>query len=91
MTLAETIKKTLTKQINIEVHPQDLNKDMIDFVEANLRNFRGGNTSLRFILTEPKSNMRISLVTGTTGFEMNDDFIHFLENKPELGIQVMAS
>lgn len=91
VTLAETIKKTLTRQINIEVHPQDLNKDMIDFVESNLRNFRGGNTSLRFILTEPKNNMRISLVTGTTGFEMNDDFIHFLENKPELGIQVMAS
>jgi DNA polymerase-3 subunit alpha len=90
VTLAETIKKTLTKQINIEVHPQDLSKDLIDFVESNLRNFRGGNTSLRFILTEPKNNMRISLVTGTTGFEMNDDFIHFLENKPELGIQVMA-
>lgn len=90
VTLAETIKKTLTKQISIEVHPQDLSKDMIDFVESNLRSFRGGSTSLRFILTEPKNNMRISLVTGTNGFEMNDDFINFLENKPELGVQVMA-
>jgi len=90
VTLAETVKKTMTRQINIEIHPQDLNKDIIDFVESNLRSFRGGNTALKFILTEPRANMRISLVSGNNGFEMNDEFIHFLQNKPELHVQVMA-
>jgi DNA polymerase-3 subunit alpha len=91
VTLAESVKKTMTKQINIEIHPQDLNKGMIDFVESNLKSFRGGSTALKFILAEPKAGMRISLVSGNNGFEMNDEMIHFLQETPELRVQVQAS
>ncbi|MBC7947071.1 MAG: DNA polymerase III subunit alpha [Chitinophagaceae bacterium] len=91
VSLAETLKKNLTKQVNIEVHPQDITLEMVEFVEKNMRSFRGGKTSLSFVLTEPKSNLRVNLTTGTNTIEMNEDLIHFLENKPELEIHVLTN
>jgi DNA polymerase III subunit alpha len=91
VSLAETLKKNLTKQLNIEVHPQDISKEMVDFVEKNMRSFRGGKTTLSFILTEPKKNLKVNLTTGTNTFEMNEDLIHYLEAKPELEVQVVVS
>lgn len=90
VSLAETLKKTLTKEVNIQIHPQDLSKEIVEFVEKNLKH-HPGQAALRFILTEPRNNMRISLVTSGKGFEMNDDMIHFLEEKPELEIQVLTN
>lgn len=90
VSLAETMKKSLTKQVNIEVHPQNVSPDMISFIEKNLKH-HPGPAGLRFTLTEPKSNMRISLVTSGRGFEMNEEMIHFLEDSKELEIQVLTN
>ncbi|MEO5564912.1 MAG: DNA polymerase III subunit alpha, partial [Chitinophagaceae bacterium] len=90
VSLAETMKKNLTKQVNIEVHPQNLNPEIIAFVEKNLKH-HPGPAGLRFILTEPKNNMRVSLVTSGKGFEMNEEMIHFLEEKQELEVQVLTN
>src|SRR5688572_7407329 len=90
VSLAETLKKQLTKQVNVQVHPQDIDKEMIQFVEKNLVNFPG-QSSLRFIVSEPKKDLRISLVTSGKGFEMNEEMIQFLEEKPELEVQVVTS
>jgi DNA polymerase-3 subunit alpha len=87
--LAETLKKQLTKQVNIQVHPEHINKEMIHFVERNLKNFPG-HTTLKFILNEPKKDLKISLVSTDKGLEMNDELIHFFEDKPELEIQVVT-
>ena len=89
VSLAETLKKNLTKQVNIEVHPQYISTEMITFVEKNLKH-HPGPASLRFTLTEPRSNMRVSLVSGK-GFEMNEELIHFLEEKTELDVQVLTN
>jgi len=88
--LAETIKRSLTKQLNIEVAPQTINADMINFLEKNLKKFPGG-TQLKFILAEQSSNMKISLIGAGKGVEMNDELVEFLESKPELEIQVMTT
>jgi len=90
VTLAETLKKQLTRQVNIEVHPQDISPEMIGFVETNLRNFPGSAT-LRFTLAEPRENLKVSLVNSNSGFEMNEDLIHFLAGKPELEVQVLTT
>jgi DNA polymerase III subunit alpha len=89
VSLAETMKHHLTKQVNIEAHPQVLNNEMIRFIENNLKSFPG-KSGLKFTLTEPKNKMKISLVTMNNGFEMNDEFIHFLEKTPELDVQVIT-
>jgi DNA polymerase-3 subunit alpha len=90
VSLAETIKRTLTKQVNIEVHPQYITEEMIGFVEKNIKLNRG-SAALKFVLTEPKNHMKISLVTGTNGFEMNEEMIQFLREKPELEVQVLTN
>jgi DNA polymerase-3 subunit alpha len=89
VSLVETMKRNLTKQVNIEVNPLDINEDMIRFVEKNVKNFPG-KTTLKFTLTEPKNNWKISLVTMDNGFEMNNEMIEFLQNKPELEVQVQT-
>ena len=89
VSLVETIKRNLTKQVCIDVSPQDISEDMIRFVEKNLKDFPG-KTSLRFNLTEPKNKMKISLVTMDNGFEMNDEMVNFLQDKPELEVQVQT-
>lgn len=91
VTLAETLKKTLTRQLNIEIHPQDLTKEIVDFLDKNMKHHRGGRTALNFILAEPKNNLKISLSSGSNTFEMNEEMIHFLENKPELDVQVLTN
>ena len=57
--------------------------------------FRGGvdgeDARLRINLAEPRNKMKISLVTMSGGFEMNEEMIQFLENKPELDVQVLTS
>ncbi|HET9431583.1 MAG TPA: DNA polymerase III subunit alpha, partial [Chitinophagaceae bacterium] len=89
VSLAETIKKHLTKQVNIELNPASINDEMIAFLEKNMRSFPG-NSSLRLILNEPRDNLKISLVNTNSGFEMNEELIHYLEQKPELEVQVVT-
>ena len=84
------MKKQLTKQVIIEAHPQDISKEMVGFVEKNLKNHPGKST-LKVTLTEPGKKMRISLVTMNKGFEMNEEMIHFLEKRPELDVQVVTT
>jgi len=88
--LAETLKKQSTKQVNIQVHPLAVNKEMINFVEKNLKNFPG-NTALKFIVNEPKKDLKISLVSSDRGLEMNEELIQFFEGRPELEIQVVTA
>ncbi|MFZ9388158.1 MAG: DNA polymerase III subunit alpha [Chitinophagaceae bacterium] len=89
VSLAETMKKALTRQLTIEVHPRALTQEMVDFIEKNIR-VNPGKSTLKFTLTEPKNNMKISLVSMNSGFEMNEEMIHFLERETSLDIQVLT-
>jgi DNA polymerase-3 subunit alpha len=87
--LAENVKRQLTKQLQLEMDARTIQKDTVDFLVENVRKYPG-NSSLRVIVSEPKNNLRASLVTLDSGFEMNLDLIQFLENKPEIDVQVTA-
>ena len=89
VSLAETMKRNMTKAITIETHPQAISQTVLDFVEKNVKSNRG-NSTLKFVLTEPKNKVRISLVTSGTGFELNEEMIQFLEKSPELEVQVQT-
>ncbi len=89
VSLAETMKRNMTRQVTIEVHPKNLTDDLVNFIEKNIKAYPG-KASLKITLTEPKNKLRISLVTMNSGFEMNDDMIHFLEERPELEVQVLT-
>lgn len=87
ISLAETMKRILTRQVTIQAHPKDISKEMVGFVEKNLKN-HPGKSGLRLILSEPRNKLRVSLVTMNGGFEMNEEMIKFLEASPELEVQV---
>ena len=63
---------------------------MIRFVEKNIKEFPG-NATLKLTVTEPKNNWKISLVSLTNGFEMNNEMIDFLQQKQELEVQVITA
>jgi DNA polymerase III subunit alpha len=90
VSLAESMKRSMTKQLTIEAHPQDISSEVVNFIENNVKSFPGKST-LRFNLSEPKNKTRISLVSMTNGFEMNEELIQFLEKKPELEVQVLTT
>ena len=87
VSLAETLKRNLTKQVLIEGHPKDITEDVVNFIEKNVRN-HPGKATLKLTLNEPKQNWKISLLTMDNGFEMNDEMTEFLETKPEFDVQV---
>lgn len=89
VSLAETMKRNITRQLTIQAHPKDISREMVGFVEKNLKS-HPGKSGLKFILNEPKNKMKISLVTTNNGFEMNEEMIKFLEASPELEVQVMT-
>jgi DNA polymerase-3 subunit alpha len=88
--MVETIKRSLTKQLIIDVHPKNISTNLISFFEENVKKFPGRST-LRLNLIESKENLKISLVTMDSGFEMNEEMVDFLESNPELEVQVTSN
>jgi DNA polymerase-3 subunit alpha len=89
ITMVETIKRNLTKQLTIEVHPKDITRNVVTFFEENIKKFPG-RSAIRVNLTEPRENLKISLVTMDNGFEMNDEMVDFLESNSDLDVQVLT-
>lgn len=88
LALGENIKRQLTRQLQLEVDVRNLEPGMVDFLEDNLKKYPG-KSSLRIVVSEPKNNLKAQLITLDGGFEMNNDLIQFLENKPEIDVQVV--
>lgn len=87
MSLLETVKKVLTRSVEISMHPAAITKDMVHFIDKNLRKFPGKST-LRFNVVEPKENLKVSMYTIEKGFEMNEEMADFLMNNPDVDVKV---
>jgi DNA polymerase-3 subunit alpha len=90
MTLAENIKTSLTKQLCLEVDPRNIQPELVEFLEKNLK-AHPGKSGLRIVVNEPKTNLKISLMTLDHGLEMNHEIIQYLEDKPEIEVQVAVA
>lgn len=85
--LLETVKRLLTRQLQVELHPKLLKEEMVAFIDQNIRTFPG-KSGIKFILTEPKLNWKVSMYTLEKSFEMNDEMAAFLEANPDLEVKV---
>jgi DNA polymerase-3 subunit alpha len=90
MMMLESIKPALTRQLVLELEARHLREDMIRFLEKNLKQ-HPGKSSLKLNIFESRSNHRVSLYTLENGFEMNDEMAAFLQNSPELSVQIISS
>ena len=90
ISLVETIKKNLTKQIQINMEANQVSNELVQFLDKNVKN-NPGKSTLKFVLIEPKLKCKISLCTIENGFEMNDEMSDFLENHPEYDVHVLTN
>jgi hypothetical protein len=87
MYLLETAKSLLTREIAIDTEPQFLNEEMVEFFNNNLRQYPG-SSKLSFHLTDTRHQNKVNLFTSVNGIAMNDDLVQFLQNNPDLNVNV---
>ncbi len=87
ITLLETAKQTLTKQLEINIEPASITPSFVEFVEKNIRS-NPGKSSVRFNIYEPKENLKLSLYTLEKGFSMNEEMAEFLMDNPDVEVNV---
>lgn len=86
--LLETVKSLLTRQVQVEMHPQLLNEKMLDFIDRNIQEFPG-KSGIRFVFTDPRANLKVNMYALEKGFTMNDEMAVFLETNPDLSVKVV--
>lgn len=88
ISLLESIKQSLTKQVIVYVEPRYVTQEVIEFLEGNITKFKGGSTSLRINLMDTKNQRMTSLYSMGQGIEMNDELTGWLQSKPELEVKI---
>ncbi len=88
--LLESIKPLLTKQVVIDIEARFLDEEKVKFIEKNVKSFPG-KSSLKFNISEPKNNFKISMYSLENGFQMNDEMAAFLNSSPEMDVQVVTA
>ncbi len=85
--LLESLMKSCTKKLQIEVNPKDVTTELISFMEKNIEQFPG-NSTLKFCINDLTSKLKFGMYTLEKGFEMNDEMAIYLQEKPEFDVQV---
>ncbi len=87
ITSAENLKMQLTKQLCLEIDPRNVESDTIEFLEKNFKKYPG-KAGLKLTVNESNNKLKVNLITLDNGFEMNNEMIEFLQEKPEIEIHV---
>lgn len=88
--LLESIKQILTKQLILNIEARHISAPMIEFLENNFRNHKG-RCSVKFQIRDPRTQYKAALFARENGFEMNEELAHFLEQSPEIDVQVIMN
>ncbi len=88
--LAETVKKSFTKKIKIQLPAADISEDMIGFVQQNFKLNKGG-TLIHFLVKDEEEDTEAELITNGKGFEMNSELIAFLADKHNWQVRVESN
>jgi DNA polymerase-3 subunit alpha len=87
--LLESIKQMLTKQVIVDIEARFVDEGLIRFLENNFKT-HPGRTGLKFNISDPRAQSRITMFTMETGIEMNDELAAYLYDKQEVDIQVLT-
>jgi DNA polymerase-3 subunit alpha len=87
ISLLETVMRSQTKKLHIEMNPQDVSEEFVEFIGNNVQKFPG-KSALKFNISDNLSRLKFSMYTMEKGFEMNDEMANYLQQKPELDIKV---
>ena len=87
--LLDTVKTTLTKQVVIDVQPQFINEDFVNFIDSNIK-AHPGSTQLKLNVNDNRNNFRVGMYTLGKGFTMNDDLAVFLNDNKDVEVSVVT-
>lgn len=87
ISLLETLKQNLTRQLDINIASARITQEFVEFVDDNVRK-NPGKSSLRFNISESDENLRVTLYTLEKGFSMNEEMAYYLMNNPDVEISV---
>ncbi|MFN8252575.1 MAG: DNA polymerase III subunit alpha [Ferruginibacter sp.] len=87
--LLDTVKTTLTKQVIIDVQPQFINADFINFIDKNVKN-NPGPVRLKFNVVDTRNNIKVGMETLEKGFTMNDEMAVFLNENIYVDVNVIT-
>ena len=85
--LLETIKRVLTRQLQIIIAPSTITASQLEFFTQNMKKYPG-KARLKVIFLDQIEKLRVQMKTTEKGFEMNDELTEFLEKTPEIEVQV---
>ncbi|WP_430896046.1 MULTISPECIES: DNA polymerase III subunit alpha [unclassified Paraflavitalea] len=88
--LLESIKQSFTKQLILSLEARHITPKLVDFLDQNIKQFRG-KSGLKFIIKDSKQQQKVTLYSLESGFEMNEEMAHFLQESPELEVQVISN
>jgi len=87
--LLETVKPTLTKQVVLDVQPQFVNEDFVNFLETNVKT-NPGKTTLKVNITDIRNNYKVGMYSLGSGFTMNDEMAVFLNENKDVEVSVVT-
>ncbi len=87
LSLLETLKKACTKKLKLSLHPKYLDKNVVDFLSDNIKNYPGKCT-LEFCLADERMHLKVALENNENTFEMNDEMTQFLQKVSEIDVAV---
>jgi DNA polymerase-3 subunit alpha len=86
--LLESLMKTSTRKLQIEMRPQTVSEEFIQFIEKNVSQYPGESV-LRLYISDFSSGYRVGMYsTIEKGFTMNDELANYLQQKPEIDIKI---
>ena len=88
--LLETVKSSLTKQLVIDVAPQFIDDEFVNFIDANVKSHPGKQT-IRFHINDTDKQLKVSMYTMEKGFTMNDEMAVYLNEHTNLDVSVTTA
>ncbi len=85
--LLENVRKTLIKRMKLSIPVQQLNADVLVFLQQNFKQHQG-KTDVVFHIHDEENN--ISLKTHNFKLDLNDDFLQFLAANEAIGFAIEA-
>lgn len=90
MQLLESVKLSLSKEMRLTVHPQNVTQEMIDFLHRNCKEYPG-NTKLQFNISDFKNSLAIKLFSHGNGITVNDEIAHYINTHPQLEVNMVTN
>ena len=88
--LLETVKPNLTKQVIIDVEPQFINEELVDFIDRNVK-ANPGKTSLKFNIIDSRHKFKVGMYSLERSLTMNDDMAFFLNENKDIEVSVVTA